>query len=264
MRATFNGAVLVAGVNPSFVQETKPLGGGVLCHISHSENGLLIEIENSGKGRFHFFRFLVILVEHALFLIAVANPCPIVVTFKECVLDNLEAESSEPKFWILPNVDVKLPTSAGGQVRVFFFFFFCFFFLVFVVCRGLKERKRSSSSRQPAIRVRRLWFLFWLRKQEIALVLGGMCCSWSFFPSLSLFSLLFPPESATVSLIWEPTESAFDFVKIDYGQKKRQAEDIAAKIPSYARLSPPELELALESAGIQNFVDAGQILMQCF
>ncbi len=79
-------------------QETKSLGSGVFVHVSYSENGLLIEIENSGKG--------------------VANPCPIIVSILESKLDNLAvAEGTETKYWILPNVDIKLPTSAGGQVK---------------------------------------------------------------------------------------------------------------------------------------------------
>ncbi len=58
-------------------------------------------------------------------------------------------------------------------------------------------------------------------------------------------------------MTWNATESAFDFVKLDYEQKKRKSEEVSQKIPNLDLLSPPEIELALEKASLAYFIDPG-------
>ena len=182
LSGTFSAGPAQANAAPTLVQQQQAMGHGVFGHVNYSENGFMLEIENSGK------------VAHM--------PVPIVVSLDELQCSNVELESTERRFWVLPNVEVKLPQGGGGSAIV-------------------NPTKAADA-----------------HKRAVVLVAKAKSRSEAW--------------SVTVKMSYKLAESAEDWVlMLDNEQKKRLATDFAAKIPTFAKLSPPELQLEIEAAKVQ-------------
>ncbi len=84
------------GAAVKLVEQQRAMGNGVFGHISYSENGFMLEVENTGKTS--------------------SAPMPIVVSIEALECTNVELESARRKFWVLPNMEVKLQQGGGSAV----------------------------------------------------------------------------------------------------------------------------------------------------
>jgi hypothetical protein len=83
---------------PKLAQQQQAMGNGVFAHVSYSENGFMLEVENTGK--------------------IVAEPVPVVVSVEELECANVEVEPSERVLWVMPNAEVKMSQGGGGSAIV--------------------------------------------------------------------------------------------------------------------------------------------------
>jgi hypothetical protein len=182
LSGTFTAGPAKANAVPTLVQHQQAMGHGVFGHVSYSENGFMLEIENTGKVS--------------------QMPVPIVATLDELECSNVELESPERRFWVLPNVEVKIPQGGGGSAIV-------------------NPAKAADA-----------------HKRAVVLVAKAKSHN--------------EPWSVTVKMSYKVAESAEDWVLgIDNENKKRRAEEFAAKVPNYAKLTVPELQLEIEAAKVR-------------
>ncbi len=192
LTGTFTAGPAVAHVAPKLVEQQQFLGHGVFAHISFSENGFLLEVENSGKVS--------------------QMPVPIVVSLDQLDCENVELESRERKIWVLPNVEVKVPHAGGTAI--------------------VNPAKAAD-----------------VRRRAVVLVAKARNLSQGW--------------RVTIKMSYKLAESAEDWIVVDNEKKKKLAEDFAAKVPNFSKLSPPELQLEIEAAKVRREFSDSFFVVTC-